>query len=270
MDLSIKGKVAFVTGGGQGVGRRICLQLAQEGCKVAVNDYFEERAQKVVKEIQAQGGIAFAATADITDKKLIDRAIDAAVATLGPIDILVNNAGVTIERREKGGMAPLFVETGPEDWEKILALNVWGMLHCCYKVLPGMQARRWGRIVNVMSEAGRAGEARLAVYSGAKAAMLGFAKAIAREHGRDCINVNTVALGAVSHEGISKGALSPAATPETEPRLGKMLKAYPVAQGLNRLSRPEDIAPMVCFLASEHAAYITGQSIGISGGFVMQ
>jgi len=269
MDLGIKDKVAFVTGAGQGVGRRIALSLAAEGCKVAVNDYFEERARAVVQEIEHQGGKAFAAVADITVKSSIDAAIEAAVSHLGPIDILVNNAGVTIERREKGGMAPLFLETSPEDWKKIIDLNIYGMLYCCHKILPLMKERRWGRIVNIMSEAGRAGEARLAVYSGAKAAMLGFAKAIAQEHGQDCITVNTVALGAVSHEGIKKGALSPEATPETEPRLAKMLKVYPVARGLNRLSRPEDIAPMVCLLASEHAAYITGQSIGISGGFVM-
>jgi len=269
MDLNLTGRVAFVTGGGQGVGRRICLQLAEEGCKVGVNDYFAERAESVVAEIRAAGGQAFAAVADITDKAAIDAAIARTVAALGPIDILVNNAGVTIERREKGGMAPTFLETGPQDWEKVLALNIWGTLHCCHAVLPGMRERRWGRIVNIMSEAGRGGEARLAVYSGAKAAILGFAKAIAQEHGRDCINVNTVALGAVSHEGIKKGPLSPSATPETDERLGKMLNAYPIARGLKRLSRPEDVAPIVCLLASDRAAYITGQSIGVSGGFYM-
>jgi 2-hydroxycyclohexanecarboxyl-CoA dehydrogenase len=269
MDLNLKGRTAFITGGGQGVGRRIALQLADEGCKVAVNDYFPERAEGVAAEIRAAGGQAHAAPADITDKPSIDAAIAGAVAALGPIDILVNNAGVTVERREKGGMAPLFLETQPEDWEKILALNVWGMLHCCYAVLPGMRERRWGKIVNIMSEAGRAGEARLAVYSGAKAAMLGFAKAIAQEHGRDCINVNTVALGAVSHEGIKKGPLSPEATPATDERLGKMLGAYPIARGLQRLSKPEDVAPIVCLLASDRAAYITGQSIGVSGGYYM-
>lgn len=269
MDLQISGRVAFITGAGQGVGRRIALTLAEEGVKVAVNDYFAERAEAVVAEIRAAGGQAFAAPADITDKASIDAAIDAAVAALGPIDILVNNAGVTVERRAKGGMAPTFLETQPDDWEKILDLNIWGMLHCCHKVLPGMKARHWGRIVNIMSEAGRAGEARLAVYSGAKAAMLGFAKAIAQEHGRDCINVNTVALGAVSHEGIQAGPLAPDATPENNERLAKMLGAYPVARGLQRLCTPEDVAPIVCLLASDRAQYITGQSIGCSGGFVM-
>ena len=162
MDLNLKGRVALVTGGGQGVGRRICLQLAEEGCKVAVNDYFAERADAVAAEIRSAGGQAYAAAADITDKAAIDQAIAGAVQALGAIDILVNNAGVTVERREKGGMAPMFVETAPDDWEKILALNISGTLHCCHTVLPAMRERRWGKIVNIMSEAGRAGEARLA------------------------------------------------------------------------------------------------------------
>lgn len=269
MNLNLNGRTAFVTGGGQGVGRRIALQLAQEGARVAVNDYFAERAQAVASEIEAAGGHAFAAPADITDKSLIDAAIDRAAQALGPIDILVNNAGVTVERRAIGGMAPTFLETQPEDWQKIINLNVWGMLHCCHRVLPSMQDRRWGRIVNIMSEAGRAGEARLAVYSGAKAAMLGFAKAIAQEHGRDCITANTIALGAVSHEGITSGPLAPQSTPETDDRLARMLGAYPVARGLKRLCRPEDVAPIVCLLASDCGAYITGQSLGVSGGYYM-
>ncbi|MHA7602224.1 SDR family NAD(P)-dependent oxidoreductase [Alicycliphilus sp. T452] len=269
MDLKIKDKVAFVTGGGQGVGRRICLQLAEEGVRVAVNDFFPERAIAVAEEIRKTGGIATAAPADITSEADIDAAIDKAVSELGPIDILVNNAGVTVGRRTKGGIAPTFLETAAPDWKEIIDLNIWGMLYCVNKVLPGMKERRWGKIVNIMSEAGRAGEARLAVYSGAKAAMLGFAKAIAQEHGRDCINVNTIALGAVSHEGIKSGALSPEATPENNERLGKMLKAYPIATGLQRLCKPEDVAPMACLLASDRTAYVTGQSIGVSGGFVM-
>ena len=129
--------------------------------------------------------------------------------------------------------------------------------------------RRHGKIVSIMSEAGRVGEAHLAVYSGAKAAILGFSKAIAQEHGRDCINVNVIALGAVSHEGIKDGALAPSSTPENNERLAKMLKAYPISRGLNRLARPEDVSGMVAFLASDRAAFITGQSIGVSGGYTM-
>ncbi|MGO4391214.1 SDR family NAD(P)-dependent oxidoreductase [Variovorax sp. M-6] len=269
MDLNLENKVAFVTGGGQGVGRRICLDLAAEGAKVAVNDLFAERARAVVAEIEAAGGSAFAAVADITKEDEVEAAVARAEQALGAIDILVNNAGVLVERREKGGAAPLFLDTSHEGWDRIIGLNFYGMMHCCKAVLPGMKARRHGKIVNIMSEAGRAGEARLAVYSGAKAAMLGFAKAIAQEHGRDCINVNVIALGAVSHEGIKEGALNPDATPENNERLGKMLNAYPIGRGLGRLARPEDVSGMVCLLASDRAAYITGQSIGVSGGFVM-
>jgi len=270
MDLQLKDKVAFVTGGGQGVGRRICLDLAAEGVKVAVNDLFAERANAVVAEIEAAGGRAFAAVADITRQDAVQAAVAQVQEVLGPIDILVNNAGVLVERREKGGAAPLFLDTTTEGWQRIIDLNVYAMMYCCKAVLPGMKARRHGKIVNIMSEAGRAGEARLAVYSGAKAAMLGFAKALAQEHGRDCINVNVIALGAVSHEGIREGALSLSATPENNERLGKMVNAYPMGRGLQRLARPEDVSGMVCLLASDRCAYVTGQSIGISGGFVMQ
>lgn len=270
MDLHLTDKVAFVTGAGQGVGRRVALDLAAEGARVAVNDLFAERAQAVVDEIVAMGGKAHAAAADITEKDQVDAAVARAAEALGPIDILVNNAGVLVERREKGGAAPLFLDTDTEGWERIIALNVYGMMYCCKAVLPGMKARRYGKIVNIMSEAGRIGEARLAVYSGAKAAMLGFAKAIAREHGRDRINVNVVSLGAISHEGIREGALHPDSTPENNERLGKMLNStYPIGKGLGRLARPEDVSGMVCLLVSDRAAYVTGQSIGVSGGYVM-
>ncbi len=271
MDLGLKDKVALVTGAGQGVGRRIAIDFAAEGARVLVNDLFPERAEAVAQEIRAAGGVAFAAAADITDAAQVERMVAEGAKQAGaPVSILVNNAGIIPERRAKGGMAPTFLETGVEDWKKIIDLNVYGMLHCCKAVLPAMREQKWGRIVSIISEAGRAGEGRLAVYSGAKAAMLGFSKAIAQEHGRDRITVNCVALGAVSHEGIKSGPLAPDATPETNERLSKMLGAYPVARGLQRLSRPEDISAQVLVLASERAAYTTGQSIGVSGGFVMQ
>jgi 3-oxoacyl-[acyl-carrier protein] reductase len=207
--------------------------------------------------------------ADIGDSEQVERMFAAARERFGDVDILVNNAGVTVARRTKGGMPPTFMEMPVEDWKEVVDLNVYGVMNCCHSALPGMQRKGGGKIVNIMSEAGRVGEARLAVYSGAKAAMLGFAKAIAQEHGRDCINVNTIALGAVSHEGIANGPLHPSSTPETDDRLKKMLGAYPIARGLGRLSRPEDISGVVAFLASDRAAFITGQSLGVSGGYVM-
>ncbi|WP_431283594.1 SDR family NAD(P)-dependent oxidoreductase [Humitalea sp. 24SJ18S-53] len=270
MELGLQGKVALVTGGGQGVGRAICRELAAEGVKVVVNDLLSERAEAVAAEIRADGGDAIAAPADITDPAQVAAMVATGSAAFGPIGILVNNAGVTPERRAKGGMPPTFIETGDRELQQTVELNVYGTMYCCRAVLPGMVAQRWGKIISIASEAGRVGEPRLAAYSGAKAAIIGLSKALAKEHGRDCINVNVVVLGAVAHEGIAPGnATSADATPETNERLKKMLNAYPVSRGLGRLSRPDDVSGIVAFLASDRAVFITGQHIGASGGYAM-
>ncbi len=270
MELNLKGKVALVTGGGQGVGRAICKELAAEGVRVVVNDLFPERAGTVAKEIVKSGGEAVAAPGDITKPEAVAAMVAQGRAAFGPITILVNNAGVTPERRAKGGMPPLFIETPEREMQQTVELNVFGTMYCCRAVLPDMVAQKWGRIISIASEAGRVGEARLAAYSGAKAAIIGLTKALAKEHGRDRVTANVVVLGAVSHEGIAPGqATSPDATPETNERLAKMLNAYPAARGLGRLSRPEDVSGIVAFLASDRAAFITGQHIGASGGYAM-
>lgn len=270
MNLGLEGQVALVTGGGQGVGRQICIELASEGAWVVVNDLFAERAQSVAGDIEAAGGRALAAPADITRPEQIDAMVRHAAEHFGkPVSVLVNNAGIVPERREKGGRTPLFLDMPVADWAKVVDLNVYGTMHCCRAVLPGMVEHGGGRIVNIISEAGRVGEAHLAVYSGAKAAIAAFGKAIAREHGRHRITVNSVALGAVSHAGIKDGPLSVNATVETDERLGKMLNLYPIAKGLGRLCRPEDVSGVVAFLASERALFVTGQTLGASGGFVM-
>ena len=187
----------------------------------------------------------------------------------GSVDILVNNAGVIPERREPDVASPLFADSDAGTWKKIIDLNVYGTMYCCHAVLTDMRANRSGKIVSIISEAGRVGEPRLAVYSGAKAAILGFSKAIAREHGRDCININCVALGAVSHEGVKSGPLRIDATEDNDASLKKVLGAYPLSRGLGRFAQPEDVADIVVFLSSERATYITGQCIGASGGFTM-
>jgi len=270
MKLGLDQQVALVTGGGQGVGRRICLELAQEGARVVVNDLFAERAEAVAREIEAAGGSALAAPADITRIDAVKAMVERAASHFGaPVQILVNNAGILPERREKGGRTPSFLEMPVEDWTKVINLNLYGTMYCCQAVLPGMVERKHGRIVNIISEAGRIGEANFAVYSGAKAAIAGFGKALAREHGRHAITVNAVALGAVSHEGIKDGPLHVDATPQNNELLGKMLSLYPVSKGAGRLSRPEDVAGIVAFLASDRALFITGQTVGASGGYVM-
>ncbi|MFL9670700.1 SDR family NAD(P)-dependent oxidoreductase [Variovorax sp. AB1(2024)] len=270
MKLGLESQVALVTGGGQGVGRQICIELAREGARVVVNDLFAERAQAVAREIESEGGQALAAPADITQADQVQGMVDAAHRHFdAPVQILVNNAGIIPERREKGGRTPAFVDMPVADWAKIVNLNVYGTFHCCHAVLPGMVAARRGRIVNIISEAGRIGEANMAVYSGAKAAIAGFAKALAREHGRHAITVNSIALGAVSHEGIKDGPLHIDATPQNNELLAKMVNIYPISKGVGRLSRPQDVSGLVAFLASDRALFITGQTVGASGGFAM-
>jgi NAD(P)-dependent dehydrogenase (short-subunit alcohol dehydrogenase family) len=270
MDLNLTGKVALVTGAGQGVGRGVALFLAAEGCKLVVNDLFEERAQSVAQEINAAGGTAIGIGADITKKESVRQMFERLRQSFGTIDILVNNAGVPPMRRDAEGASPTFLETTLDEQEQMVNLNVHGTIYCCREALSDMASKKSGKIVNVISEAGRAGEARLAIYSGAKAAILGLTMALAREHGRDSINVNAVALGAVAHEGIKTGATSLEATPQNNERLAKMLKLYPIATGLQRLGRPDDVAYAVAFLSSDKAAFITGQSLGVSGGYHMQ
>jgi 2-hydroxycyclohexanecarboxyl-CoA dehydrogenase len=271
MDLHLKDKVALVTGGGRGVGRGVCMRLAEEGAKVVVNDFHERRAERVAAEIRDLGGNALAVQADITNLAQVRAMVAKAAETWSPVDILVNNAGIptrdtTDESGGGGGGWEDFVATRPENWSRMIDLNVYGTMNCTHSVLPGMIERRSGKIVSVMSEAGRVGEAKLAAYSAGKAAMLGFSKAIARELGKHCINVNVVALGAVD----AKEVVFTELDEKAQARLSAIFKSYPIAKGLQRLSRASDIADAIAFLASDRAAYITGQVLGLSGGFAMQ
>jgi 2-hydroxycyclohexanecarboxyl-CoA dehydrogenase len=267
MDLHLRDEVALVTGGGRGVGRGVCLRLAEEGAKVVVNDFHARRADRVAGEIRDAGGSAIAVQADVTDLAAVRAMVARSVEELGPIDILVNNAGIPARHEGeevKGGWED-FHTTDPESWRRMIDLNMYGTMNCTHAVLQGMVERRHGKIISVMSEAGRVGEAKLAAYSGAKAGMLGFSKAVAREVGKHCINVNVVALGAVDaketpYEELSDGARE---------RMDKLFRSYPIGRGLKRLSRADDVANAVAFLASDRAQYITGQVLGLSGGFAM-
>jgi NAD(P)-dependent dehydrogenase (short-subunit alcohol dehydrogenase family) len=283
MDLELTEKVALVTGGGRNVGRAVCLRLAREGARVVVNDFYADRAEAVAREITEKGGRAIGVAADITQEDQVRAMVERAARELGPVDILVNNAGIpatgsgtanspepTKGEPAKSGVGRRahwvdFHESSPDLWKRTIELNVYGTMFCTHAVLPGMVERRSGKIVSVMSEAGRVGEAKLAAYSGAKASILGFTKAVAREVGKYAVNVNVVALGAVDPDE------TPYAERPEERRvfLDKILRAYPIGQGLGRLSRPDDIADAVAFLASDRARYITGQCLGLSGGFAM-
>lgn len=265
MDLLLRGRTALVTGAGQGVGRCIALTLAREGARVAVNDLVAERAEKVVGEIAAAGGTALAAAFDVTDL----HAARETVERIGAIDILVNNAGIIPERRTGEVGLPAFVEQPPEHWAKIVDLNLMGTLNVTHACLKGMVARRHGRIVTIMSDAGRTGEARYVVYGAAKAAQGGMTRSLAREVGAHRISVNAVSLSAVSHEAPMADFLREDATPETHETLRKMLAAYPLGKGLARLARPQDAANAVAFLVSDAAEYVTGQVLSVNGGYAM-
>lgn len=269
MELGLTGKVALVTGGGMGVGRAICKQLASEGAAVIVNDIVAGRCDAVRDEIVAAGGTAVAAPFDITDLDATMAGVGKAVAATGAVDILVNNAGVVPERRSGEIGLPTFREMPPQYWKKIVDLNYYGVMHCVAAVVDGMVERHSGKIVSIVSDAARLGEARMAVYSGAKAAIIGFSKAIARELGPHGINVNAVSLSAVAHENPIARFQNPDATVETDDMLRKVLRNYPIGQGLGRLTRPEDAADAVAFLASDRSAYVTGQVLGVNGGFAM-
>jgi 2-hydroxycyclohexanecarboxyl-CoA dehydrogenase len=267
MDLGLYDKVALVTGSGQGVGREIAKTLGSEGAFVIVNDVFEKKALSVADEINSLGGKAIGFKADITNPSEVNAMVIHAQKNAGPVDILINNAGVPVSIRSGEVPKHMFAESRDTDWKMYVDLNIYGWLNCTHAVLKNMVERRQGKILSVISEAGRVGEVGDMVYSGTKAGVLGFTKALAKETGKHCINVNCIALGATAHEAMI--LLNPDATPESDDVLKKLLKSYPIGKGLGRIGRPSDAAAAVAFLVSEKASFITGQCLSVSGGYSM-
>jgi 2-hydroxycyclohexanecarboxyl-CoA dehydrogenase len=245
--LRLGQRTALVTGGASGIGAATCRRLAAEGAHVAVTDLDRAGADAIADEIS--GG---AYELDVRSEESIRAAIDAAQADLGPIDVLVNNAGYD--------EWAWFTDTDPPLWDRVLAVNLRGVIAVTHAVLPGMQERRRGRIVNTASEAGRVGSSGSAVYSAAKAGVIGFTKAIAVENGRYGITCNAVAPGPIETP-LLMGA------PEALGDLGKRLVETMVGStNLRRLGQPDEVAAAIAFLASDDASYITGQALGVSGG----
>ncbi len=245
----IEGRVALVTGGGGGVGRGISIQMARAGAEVWVNDLHGDRAEKVVREIEEEGGSAHPVVADVADRD----AVTAMVRDTGAVDILVNNAGIPPE----GITIKPFVETGSAEWDPLIRLNLAAVLGVTRAYLPFMLERKWGRILTIVSDAGRRGERKQVVYGAAKAAAMGFSRGLAAEVGRDGVTVNCISLGTMKH-----GAL--AAAIERDPSLeGKLARAYPAG----RIGRTTDPAPLAVLLCSDAGAWITGQVYPVDGGY---
>lgn len=244
----LQDKVTIVTGAGSGIGKGIAQKCATEGALVVVTDMNGAAAHSTADEI---GGRATAYTVDVTDRGSVDAMVAAVVAAHGRIDALVNNAGWDV------GMP--FVDTDPAFWDKVIAINYRGVLTTCHAVLPVMAAAGRGSIVNLASDAGRVGSSGEAVYAGAKAGVIGFSKTIAREHARHQINVNVVCPGPTDTALFaSMGGDNPAL------RDG-LTRAIP----FRRLGTPQDVANAVAFFASDEAAFITGQTLSVSGGLTM-
>jgi len=263
MDLGIEGRVALVTGAGRGIGHEICLTLAAEGARIVVNDLFQDRADEAAARIRDSGGEAIGVAADVTDSDSIRSAVEAATKEFGAVDILVNNAGIpaaTAGQDAVPSTGTLFGASDREQWERAMTLITYGVLNCSRAVIEGMSERRWGRIVSIISDAGRVGEPRLVPYSMAKAGVIGFSKALAKEAGRHCVTVNCVSPATTVTE----------ATREWIEEQGEqILRWYPLGKGLKRLGLPSDIANAVAFLASERAEWITGQVLSVNGGYSM-
>jgi len=263
MDLQLAGKSVIVTGSGSNIGRAIALAFAREGARVVLVDVDAQQCDKTAsqaKELGARDVLPLAT--DVTDWGQVQEMAAAARKAFGGIDVLVNNVGWTFDR--------LFMEKPREEWEKEIQLNLWSTINCTRAVLDTMVEAGKGSVVNIGSDAGRMGEFREAVYGATKAGVIAMAKSLAREYGRAGVRFNTVCPGTtmpdsaeeIGERSIWATGMKDWNTPDMRERIAK---AYP----LRRIGRPEDIADTVLFIASDRAAFITGQTLSVSGGYTM-
>ncbi len=250
MQIRLDERVALVTGGSRGIGRAIAQSLATTGATVVVNYRGNQAAaDETVASIEAAGGKAVAIQADVANAEDVERLFKEVSERFGRIDILVNNAGITRDT--------LMLRMKDDDWDAVMDTNLRGLFLCTRAALRPMTRARWGRIINITSVVGLMGNAGQANYAAAKAGIIGFSKSVAREIGSRSITVNAVAPGFIDTE------LTAVLGPDTREALIKQIP-------LGRLGTPEDVASLVTFLASEQAAYITGQTFNTDGGMVMQ
>jgi NAD(P)-dependent dehydrogenase (short-subunit alcohol dehydrogenase family) len=252
----LTGKTAIVTGGASGIGRSICLRLAEEGADVAVLDYNVDGAEETATLAAEHGVLARAVAVDVSDEASVKRAFDEVRAWRGDADILVNCAGIiaigTVE------------ETSTEEWRRVFAVNLDGVFHTCRAAAPSMRARGSGKIINMSSWFGKAGKPNYGAYSASKAAVIGLTQSLAMELAAAGVNVNAVCPGTIFETGMRDIADKLSAEKNLS-TAKERAKAIP----MGRVGKPEDISRVVAFLASDEADYMTGQSINVTGGLLM-
>jgi NAD(P)-dependent dehydrogenase (short-subunit alcohol dehydrogenase family) len=262
MLADLTGKVAFITGAAQGIGRGIALAMAEQGADIAVADIDLDTASIAVKEIEALGQRAIAVETDVTSDSIVQAAVSRAIEVLGPIDILVNNAGM-----------PYFGDDAVEEWEKLFAVNVFGVVRCTNAVLPAMRERRYGNIINIGSMAGHAGRGMGGAYSASKATVLRYTKGLAGDLASENINVNAICPGAVwtklQHRLNDMTSASDPGRLERE-AYEQFLKRYEKVIPMGRPQTAEDVGKMAAFLASDDASNITGQCHHVDGGAIIR
>ena len=249
----LKDKNALLTGGANGIGAAIARRLGEEGCVVGILDLDGAGAEKIAGEIKAAGGKASAHAVDISDYDAVKRAVETFEVASGPLAFLVNNAG--------WDRAANFLDTDPEFWKKIVAINLYGPLNVSHVAMKGMAARGFGRVVNIASDAGRVGSSGEAVYSACKGGTIAFSKTMSRELVSKGIIINTLCPGPTD-TAILRSFLE-------GPDGAKIAEGLKRAIPMRRLGQPEDYPGLVAFFLSDDAAYITGQTISVSGGLTM-
>jgi len=243
-----EGKSMVVTGAAAGIGKAIAVMAAAQGAHVVIADMNEEGGEAAVSEIKAAGGTAEFHKVNLTERASIEAFGASVLASVGTVDILINSAGWDLMEK--------FLDSKPETWDRVIAINYTGPVHLCHLFTPGMVAKGKGKIVNIASDAGRIGSPSEAVYSGAKGGIIAFTKTLAREVARHSVNVNCIAPGP------TRTALYYAQTETVRENLAKI-------NPMRRVGEPEEVAMAVLFFASGESDYITGQTLSVSGGLTM-
>ncbi len=247
--MKLKDKTSIVTGASRGIGKAISMALAKEGAKVALVDKDLNSSQEVASKINEEGGKSEAIQTDVSDSEIVEKMVIEVINRFGSVDILVNNAGIIL----RGS----FIDLNHEDWERVLSVNLGGTFNCCKAVVPHMIEHGSGRIINVSSVAGKIGDITASpAYGTSKGAINTFTKSLARHLAQFGINVNAVAPHAIETEMSAQWS---------EEKRRKVIESIP----LKRMGKPEEVADVVVFLATEGASFITGEVINVNGGYLM-